>query len=358
MKVLFYIGSLGRGGAERVIVNLAHSFSKVGYESVMVTSYCSEIEYPLSNDIRRIVLLEKNKKRGFIGRNIFLLRSIRSIVKQEKPDIIISFMPEMNFRIIIATRRLKVKKLISVRNDPDREYPNKILKFLAKTLYKKADAVVFQTEDAKKWFSKKIQSKSKVIANDVNPIFFETEYRGGKDIVTLGRLTEQKNHKLLIDAYKQICETHPDVNLRIYGSGKLETELKSHIASLNLENRVFLMGQTSNSHEVLANARCFALSSDFEGMPNALLEALVVGVPCISTDCPCGGPKCMIEDGVNGLLTPVCDVESMSNALDRILSDNEFATTLGKNARQSSVKYKSDTVFAEWKNYVDNICEH
>lgn len=355
MKILFYINTLGRGGAERVISNLANSFSGVQYESVLVTSAKVENEYNVDDKVRRIILNDDQKKRNFISKNISLIRKLRKTIKAENPDVVVSFMAEPNFRTIISTMGLKTKTLISVRNDPNKEYPNKPYRFLAKRLYKKADAVVFQTEEAKAWFPEAIQAKSKIIANDVNPIFFETEYVGGKDIVTLGRLTEQKNHSLLIEAFSRIKDQFPDVNLMIYGSGNLEERLDRQIAELELTNRVFLMGQTTDSQKVLSEAKCFVLSSDFEGMPNALLEALVVGVPSISTDCPCGGPKCMIKDGVNGLLTRVGNVEDLCTALNKILSNDDFALTLSQNAKKSSEKYRSDKVFAEWKSFLESI---
>lgn len=355
MKILFYINKISDGGAERVIVNLANSFSNIGYEAVMVTSLKTEKEYPLNEKVKRLVLLQNAKKHGFIRKNIKLTSSLRKAVKEEKPDIVISFMAEPNFRAIVSTLGMKTKTLISVRNDPNKEYPSKVYRFLARHLYKKADGIVFQTEDAKAWFSDTIQKKSEIIANDVNPVFFETEYIGGKDIVTLGRLCEQKNHKLLINAYKKIADKHPDVNLRIYGAGPLEEELKGFISEMELSDRVFLMGKTMDSQKVLSTAKCFVLSSDYEGMPNALLEALVVGVPSISTDCPCGGPRALIDNGKNGILVPINDVDAISEALDKLISDVAFAKKLSENAKESSERFKPDIVFGNWKKFVENI---
>ena len=177
-------------------------------------------------------------------------------------------------------------------------------------------------------------------------------------MVTLGRLCVQKNHKLLVDAFKKIADKHSDVNLLIYGIGTSEdvTEsCRSYIEYYGLNDRVHLMGQTMRSQDVLASARCFVLSSDYEGMPNALLEALVVGVPSISTDCPCGGPRTLIENGKNGLLVPVNDVDRLAEAMDKVLSDRDFAEELGRSAKESALKYRREIVFNEWKTFVEDV---
>ena len=194
-----------------------------------------------------------------------------------------------------------------------------------------------------------------VIFNDVDPTFFETEYVGGKDIVTLGRLSEQKNHKLLISAFARVADKHQEVNLLIYGKGQLADDLSAYINESGLENRVFLMGNTTEAEKVLSEAGYFVLSSDFEGMPNALMEALAVGVPSISTDCPCGGPKTLINAGENGLLVPVNDIEALAEAMDRLLSDEELSSNLSQNAKRLALSYKTDRVFAEWKKYVESV---
>lgn len=353
MKILFYINNIGCGGAERVMVNLANSFADIGWDVVLVTSTMEKNEYSLDNRIKRLIILKENENYKFLKKNCILVRRLRAMIKLEKPNISLSFMAEPNIRLILASIGIKTKKIISIRNDPNREYSRKLYAFLARHLYKKADGVVFQTDDAKKWFSLPIQNKSKVIVNAVDPIFFETEYVGGKDIVTLGRLCEQKNQKLLIDAFKKISQKHKDVNLLIYGNGQLREELLSHISKSGLEDRVYLMGQTMEANVVLSKARCFVLSSDYEGMPNALLEALVVGVPSVSVDCPCGGPRAMLENGKNGILVPLKDVDALASSIDLLLSDKEKSEAMGKCAREMSMDYSKDKVFSQWKAFIE-----
>lgn len=353
--LMFYINTLGIGGAERVIIELAKNFALSGYRSILVSSFTKKDEYPVPENVERISIEQSEIKSSKLSRNFRRIRALRKLCKQHKPLALISFMGEPNFRAVMATWGLKVKTIISVRNDPNREYAGKVFRFVGKKILPKADGCVFQTEDAKKWFPIKLQKKSKVIANAVSLDFFNTEYAGGNSIVTLGRLNSQKNHKLLIDAFSEICQDFPNVNLEIYGEGVLRESLQEQINALTLQNRVFLKGRTADSKTVLKNSKAFVLSSDYEGMPNALMEALAVGVPSISTDCPCGGPKGLIKDGENGLLVKAGDKEDLKNALIKILGDDNFAKTLGENAKKMADSFKPDIVFNEWKEYVEQI---
>jgi UDP-N-acetylglucosamine:LPS N-acetylglucosamine transferase len=162
-KILFYINSIHYGGAERVIVNLANEFSKRNYKVVFVTSFKDNKEYILDESIERITLEENNLKKSFIKKNIFRTLNLRKVYKHHKPNIVISFMAEPNFRAIAASMFLNIKNIISVRNDPNKAYPNILYRIVARILYPFADGCVFQTDDAKKWFSNSIQKKSKII---------------------------------------------------------------------------------------------------------------------------------------------------------------------------------------------------
>ena len=202
MKILFYINLIDYGGAERVLVNLANEFSLKNQEVVLLTSSCIEKEYELRDKLKLLCLEEKQKSYSYILKNLIRIFKLRKICKEERPDLVVSFMAEANFRAILATRFLKMKTLISIRNDPKEEYPNRMYRLTAKILYPLASGCVFQTEDAKKWFSKSIQKKSKVILNPVNEKFYKTGYLGErKNIVTVGRLEPQKNQELLIKGF-------------------------------------------------------------------------------------------------------------------------------------------------------------
>ena len=355
MKLLLYINAIHEGGAERVMVNLAKQFANAGNKVVLLTSFVDQWEYPVDKSVKRLSMEQQEIKQGRLARNYSRIMKLRRVCMEEKPDILISFMQEPNFRAILATLGIPVKTIVSVRNDPNKEYAGRIGRFVGKYILPMADGCVFQTEQAKAWFPVKLQKKSVVIMNAVNEAFFNVTREKHADIITTGRLTAQKNHVMLIQAFSKIAQKHPNQNLLIYGSGELESELTAQIQTLGLNGRVLLKGKTTDVASVLAEAKVFVLSSDYEGMPNALMEALAAGVPCISTDCPCGGPNALIRQGENGLLVPAGDAEAMAEAMDRLLSEEAFAEQLGNCAREQAVQFKPEAVFAQWKAYVESI---
>lgn len=354
--VLFYINAINGGGAERVMVNLANQFSGCSYNVLLVTSYCAEGEYKLGETVKRLSLENIEIKQSRFMRNLSRIQKLRRICKKEKPDIVVTFMSESNFRGLIATKGLKVKNIISVRNVPEREYAGRIRTIVAKHLLPCSDGCVFQTEDAKRWFPKKLRDKSMVIPNAVNPAFYGVKRTPvEKRIVSCGRLTAQKNQALLIQAFAKAEKNIPGAQLFIYGQGELENALKQLVRELGMSGKVFLKGQTNDVAAAIKCADLFVLSSDYEGMPNALMEAMAVGIPCISTDCPCGGPKELIRDGVDGLLVPVGDEKKMGEAMLRVLSDKKFKETMGMNASIRAQMFEPGRIFGEWKNYIDRI---
>ena len=354
MKVMFYIHTISHGGAERVIVNLSKQFASNGNEVLLVNSCNSEWEYTLDNRIKRIVMSDKLVD-GFLKRNVFYVKTLRKIVKEEQPDVLISFLAEPNFRSVISCVGQKTKNLVSVRNDPNKEYPNAIFRLLAKTLYRFADGVVFQTEDARSWFPKQIRNKSRIIFNQVSENFFNVELPQTKNnIVTVGRLTTQKNHKMLIEAFSKICHKIDD-DLIIYGDGEMKDELIDLTFGLNVSNRVHFPGTVSDVPNTIKNAKLFVLSSDYEGMPNALIEAMTLGLPCISTDCPCGGPKTLFGDDKNGILVPVADADAMAEKMLYLLSDDSKRNELAANSKAFSQKFYPDKIFGEWNDYAKSL---
>ena len=353
-KIFFYINAIHHGGAERVMVNLANCL-KDRYECFLITSIRESWEYPLDEGVKRISLFEDDLPSSFIKRNLSLTKKLRSLVLKEKPDVLISFMAEPNFRAILSKRNSSTKCIISIRNDPHKEYPNFIFRIAAKILYPFTDGVVFQTKDAKDYFSKKIQNKSRIIFNQVDEKFYNTPLLSKREgIITTGRLVDQKNHEMLIRAFSSVADSVTD-NLYIYGEGELKSHLEDVIRELHMEQRVFLMGSSKNVPEILSKANVFVLSSDFEGMPNSLLEAMAMGLPCISTDCPCGGPKSIIKNGENGLLTTVGCADELSEAIKSICCDTDFKDKIAKNARLSANEFNSETVLNNWINYIENV---
>ena len=356
MKVLFYINTLGRGGAERVIANLANQFSENEHDSILLTSYYRENEYELNDRVKRLCLEDYIVKSKFrLHKNLKMIYYLRKLIKKEQPDIVVSFTKEPSVRSIIATGSLHTKTVISVRNDPVVNYSGIINSIIAKYIYPKSNGCVFQTPDSQSYFKKKLQSKSKIIPNQVANIFFDTVREDTDYIVSIGNLYSDKNHLLLINAFENILKEFPNEKLHIYGKGDLEEELTNIIKEKGLEESIYLMGSTDDVPHVLSKAKLFVLTSNHEGMPNALLEALAVGVPSISTDCPCGGPKSVIVPGESGFLIPVNNQIELENKIKLLLQDENLSSYIGENAKKKANEFRPDVVFKVWEEYLYEV---
>lgn len=368
MKILFCINSLVKGGAERVVSNLANYFSSENEVTIM-TLVNYDIEYVLKDNISIVKLdrkkvdpyKEKNKLIKYISKIPKLISRIFKMKKQIKkiePDIIISFLPETSF-LVLFNKRKKDKVIVSVRNDPKIEYSSKIYYFIMKKLYPRANGFVFQTPDAREYFNNIIKCYSKIIPNSINPIFISDSYAGNrkKEIVSVGRLVEQKNFDLLIDAFYMLSEKYKEYKLIIYGEGKLRNKLEEKIKDLGIQDKVILPGIVDNVKEKIYRSSVFVLPSLYEGMPNALMEAMALGLPVISTDCPCGGPRMLITNNINGKLVSVNDKEIMKEAIEEIIKNEEFSRKLGKEASKISITLNPENINREWKDFIESILE-
>lgn len=352
MKILFYINAIHDGGAERVMINLAKYFSDTGYETILVTSFIDTWEYKIEGNVKRLTLEENEIKQGKIKRNFSRIIKLRDILKKEKPDVAVSFMAEPNFRLLVASLGLNVKTIVSVRNDPNKEYAGKIGKFVGKWILPIADGCVFQTKEAQEWFPERLQRKSTIIFNAVKEEFFHIERRPvDGEIITCGRLEAQKNHKLLIDAFAEVVKEYPYAKLKIYGEGSLREVLQEQIDKLGLHDKAFLMGATNDVAKALQTADLFVLSSDYEGMPNALVEAMAAGIPCISTDCPCGGPRELFGSFSFEALSKINDRENLYINISKNLGDKDLRIKAGAMCKKIAEGFKSNAVFKIWEKY-------
>lgn len=355
MKLLFYINTISHGGAERVMVNLATDLAERGHDCRLVTSFRTpKFEYAVGEKVKRVALTERRVGNPLF-RNIKYISLLRKEIKQFEPNVVISFMPQPNFRSLIATRGLKARNIISVRNDPNREYRSRLNKIFAKALYKKTDGIVFQTEEARDWFPEVVRTKGTIIFNQVDERFYNTPLSDeGSDIVAVGKLRPQKDHRMLIDAYADVCGTVED-RLLIYGEGELRDKLQKQIDAYHLADRVKLMGVTTDVPNTIKTAKVYVLSSDYEGMPNALMEAMAMGLPCISTDCPCGGPKTLFGEELKDYLVPVNDDQTMGRKIKELLEDDEKREKVGRLCMKKAEEFRPHVIIEKWENYIKEV---
>ncbi len=353
--VMLYLNSLHKGGAERVFAQLADRFAAGGYRTILVTSYKDpgREEYPLSDQVIRYNMEPERKKESRIKRNISRIAALRKLCISSEADLLISCMQEPNFRSMVATAGLPVKRIVSVCTVAEMEYPGKLGWFVGKVLMPMAEGCVFQTEEEKQWFPERLQKKSRIIMNQVSESFFRVRHSGPrKNLVSVGRLTAPKNQKMLIRAFSKIAPKTEE-NLLFYGEGELRKELQELIDSLGMAQRIKLMGSSADVANQIKDAKGFVMCSTFEGLPNALLEAMALGLPCVSTDCRGGGPAMVIDSEVNGLLVPPEDEKALADAMLRILENPEDAERMGANARKTAESFRPETVFEQWRQFAE-----
>ncbi len=354
--IVLFISALRKGGAERVMVNLADYLHRNGVRVTLVTQYICEEEYTLPAGIPRILseITPQEETGSRIGDFLARYRKLRRIFTELHPDCILSFIGKNNIMTLLCTRFSGIPAVVSVRGEPKSEYYNFPMRFLAKTLFACAAGVIVQTSAARDFFPPVIRKKAVILKNPLNPAFVRERRTGRPDgrIVSVGRVDANKNHALILRAFARIAPEFPNASLVVYGDGEKRQELIRKTQELGLSDRVQFPGAVSDVAEKIRTASAFVLSSGHEGMPNALIEAMCLGIPSISTDCPCGGPRELIEDGVNGYLIPVGDEEALADRLRRIFSDEEGAEKMGKQAALLLEEYRPERVNAEWMDYL------
>ena len=358
MKIMFYAWGLGQGGAERVISVLANDFSKQHDVSIVINSTNNKA-YNIHKNVN-VYELDTGKTKNKLVLNILRIINTKKIFKKVMPDVIICFLPVPSFRALLCKRRLPSKIIVCERNNPQVEYAGFINKTLMKLLYKKADGFVFQTNEQKQYFNENIQKKSIVIKNPIKDEFLaDVDFKNREEvIVNVARLHKQKNHKLLINAFKKISDKYKNYKLKIYGNGPLHDELVEYINSQGLSKRVELCGITDNVRNELIKSKVFVLSSDYEGMPNALIEAMASGVACIATDCPCGGSREIIQDNFNGFLVPCNDIDALASKLDSLLSNDSLIQKFGKNSLKVRNEFSLPIISKQWNNYLTGVVKN
>lgn len=346
-KIAFVVGGMKRGGAERVISILSREYAKRGWEVSIIQLLFPDVEYLLDDKITIVDLSGNISSR--IRRLPYWVINIRKYLRRKQINTVVSFVTRVNIITLFSTMGLKMRKIVSERNDPVHDGRGLIARMLLKPLYLSADGIVFQTERSMRYFNKQIVRKGTIIYNPIEVSKYARNVASHK-IVSVGRLESQKNHKLLIYAFSEIVKMHPEYELWIYGEGKLRSELTEQIISLGLVEKVFLPGIVKDVHDQISDAEIFVLSSDYEGLSNALMEAMMMGLPCISTDC--AGSDEIIENGINGLLVSVGDKTALCVAINMLIKNEKLRHKIANTARETSKRFSTERIFNEWQKVI------
>lgn len=354
-KIAFVTPSLALGGRERVLSLIINHFIEKGEVEVHLILYgkSREVKFQLNNGI---IIHKPNFDYSAHSSFISLLKTlyfVRTTVKRLGIDIMVSFEEIWNRFALLATVGIGIRKVISNRNNPYRQY-GMIDNILAKLLYPTVDILIAQTQIAKNVYTKKYTlKKCVVIGNPIESVENVNDTYREKIIITVGRLMASKNHLRLLSIFSKINRS--DWRLMIVGGDfadhDIKSKLKKKILEYGLEGRVILTGSVTNINELLLKSSIFAFASSKEGFPNAVGEAMAAGVPVISYDCV-AGPSEMIVDGVNGFLIPMFDDERFVDKLNFLIKNDAVRTMMGKNAMGSIKKFGSEKICEEFYNII------
>lgn len=346
----------GAGGAERQIIMLSNEMAIRGHEVHLVVLNENKSPY----DIDRGVVIHdlSNVEHGRL-RILQRLITFKNAIKKIKPDITINYNLQGAYFSLLVGRKYCGKILYSERGDPyDKEYSGLLGKVRDITC-RKVDAFVFQSEGARDFFKIGRNQKAIIIHNSVTvdhkkyPIAEKRDNR----IVSVGRLHPQKNPKLLIDAFAMIADKYPNIELDFYGDGIMHDELLDKINQIGLQDRIHLNPSRKDIFDCIRTARLFVLTSDFEGMPNALMEAMSLGLPCISTDCRPGGARTLIDNGVNGYIVPRGDVNSLAERISYLLDNPRVGENIARKARHLGETHTNKVVFDKWNHFLEEVID-
>lgn len=359
MRIAFLISHLSNGGAERAISLFANALVNRGEEVHILCINRKQVDYHIDERVKLHLLGDASKANASQLRGVREMMSYVKYMRGLSADVIIPVCVRAKFYIEVLFVKLftKTRFVFCVRNNPQEDMTQEKNKRWIRngtTLF--ADSIWLQCDEQRQFFPKRLQKKAFVVPNILSRQFLSIPERHRERIcrfISVGRLHLQKNHRMLIQAFANMIERtgNQDATLTIYGkAGKdqadVEEGLKLLIRQLHLETRVFLPGRAQDIETKYAEADAFVLGSNYEGFPNALMEAMAAGLPCISTACPTG-PSTLIDHGKDGLLVPVGDVDAMSRAMENLVTDSSLANQMGTAAKQKMAAWKTTEELAE-----------
>lgn len=363
--IIIFTAHLKMGGAERVASVMANYWAEQDKHIILLTQDKAEHDfYSLNKKITRIgmgLLNESTRIKDAIFQNINRVVLFRKLIKQYKPRAIISFLPNSNILAIVSSIGLKIPIIVSERSNPYQDPLGSIWKKLRRLTYKYAASVVIQTEGSLDWAQEFIPANNiSIIPNPVWAKFPKTPKNlliplpKGTLIFAMGRLSEEKGYDKLIRAFAKISGKHLEAYLIILGEGHLRSELEAIISKEKLQNRVLLPGKLEKPHDIIAKGDIIALSSRYEGFPNALLEGMSLGLAALSFDCP-SGPSELIENEKTGLLIPPDNMDAMVSGMDYLLSNPNLTKEMAEQAKKVKQKFAIEKIMNDWENLIDKV---
>jgi GalNAc-alpha-(1->4)-GalNAc-alpha-(1->3)-diNAcBac-PP-undecaprenol alpha-1,4-N-acetyl-D-galactosaminyltransferase len=365
MKLTLISSSLEVGGTERVMSIIANYWAELGWK-VTILTFDSGYAEPFYEIDRRIDLLSLGisgrETTGIkaIGTNLRRIQILRKAIEHSNPDVAISFGTKVNILTVLACWGLKVQTIVTEQVHPSFNGLDKFWQFWQKWTYRRADLITVQTHSALSFFPSGSGFNTAVIPNPISLPTSETIesriHTDDRHLLAVGKLNYQKGFDLLIKAFGQVSERHPEWTLTILGEGNMRDELEGLCTQLKLDERVYMPGIVKNVDAYLYKADIFAMTSRFEGFPVALGEAMACGVPAIATDC-LSGPREMIHDGTDGMLVVTENVDALALGLDLLMSDPVKRQYFSHYAPRILDRFGVDRVMTLWNGAIKQVLD-
>lgn len=358
IRVLFVLPSLGAGGSERVVATLANHWAGKG-RAVSIATFDGESDAPYYDlapevELKRLALPAAPSSLAMgLARSFQRILALRRLFFEERPHVVVSFLTKTNILSLLAARGTGIPVIISERNNPYAQNFNALWRKMRALAYPWAYAFVTMTRGAADYYPERQRPRLAIIPNPVALPGDLKRRPEASTITAVGRLAAQKRFDVLIDAFALIAPRYPAWRLAIWGEGEERAVLERHRDRKGLGGSVAMPGVTKRAGEWIENADIFVLSSDYEGWPNALLEAMTAGLPAISTNCDFG-PAEIVDHERTGLLVPRGDARALAVALSRLIEDEALRMALGRNAREEMKRYRLDEIANRWDALVED----
>ena len=357
MRILFTISCLSYGGAEKNMVLVANYLSQKGHSVTICNFNEAETKQALHEKIHCWDMPAVSLKQGrfaWVGTRKQQYAYLLQVCRAEKPDVIVSFLPMPNALAVLVGKRLHIPVVVSERADPYRALSK--IDILMHALYNRADGAVFQTEGAKAFYAPRLQKKSTVIPNPVilkeTDVFYDPA-RCKPQIAFVGRFeVKQKRQDLMLHAMKKVVQKHPEYALVFWGDGSDEAAMQALAAALGIADNVIFAGVTRQVLQDISRCEIYAITSDYEGIPNTLIEAMSIGMPCVATDCSPGGARLLLQNGEDGILGPCGDVDAIAAGILALIEDKALASDYGNKAKGITQRFSYDIIMENWENYL------
>lgn len=373
-KVYFVIPALMGGGAERVILHILKHIDRKRFEPYLVVfEKKGELLFDLPSDIGVRVL---KKKKSTFGLQWLVFFSIARILKNERPDAVVSFMWYTNFITLLARLisgyegALIISERYGLSDSHEWWFEEFLRRIAIRFFYSKADRIIVNAMEMLNQFRALYgvaEKKFEIIYNPVDISGIRQLSSEDVDcpcpwyqedvpvIIAIGRLTQQKGFSYLIRALQRAVSEGIECRLVILGKGPEQESLERLAADLGIRERVWFAGFQQNPYKYLTWSTVFVLSSLYEGFPNVLLEAIALGVPSIATRC-LTGPEEIITDGVDGILVPPADKRALADAIKRLLLDEELRKKIGEAGRKRAEDFAVEKILKQYESVIESVC--